>query len=245
MKGMSLHMSRKHEMKKAFLDAFPYTIPVLVGFLVLGMAYGVLMSSKGYAPIWSLLMSLIAFCGSMQYVAITLLVSAFQPWYALFLSLLVNARHIFYGLSMLDKYKETKKLKPVLIYTLCDETFSVLCNAKPKEDTNKTMFYFFVSFLDYFYWSIGTLVGALLGSMIRFDTTGLDFALTALFVVIFVEQWKSTKRHEPAVIGVICSVICLFIFGERFFILASMALILLVTIVFRNKLEVNQDKEEK
>lgn len=230
-------MKRKEQLKLAFKEAFPHTVPVFVGFLVLGTAYGVLMSSKGYAPIVSILMSLIAFCGSMQYVAITLLVSTFQPLYALFLSLLVNARHIFYGLSMLEKYKDMKKAKPFLIFTLCDETFSVLCNVTPKEGTNKTMFYVIISVLNYLYWATGTAVGAFIGKYIRFNTTGLDFALTALFVVIFVEQWKTQKEHAPAVIGVLCAAICLVLVGETYFILAAMVSILIIFLAFRKKFE--------
>lgn len=235
-------MNRRKELVTALKDAFPYTIPVLVGFSVLGIAYGVLMSSKGYAPIFSILMSLIAFCGSMQYVAITLLVSTFQPFSALLLSILVNARHIFYGLSMIKKYEPMKKAKLFLIFTLCDETFTVLCNATPKEGTNKTMFYVLVSLLNYLYWSIATAVGAFIGSRITFDTAGLDFALTALFVVMFVEQWKSTKNHKPAMLGVICSVFSLILVGDTFFILVAMFFILALTILGRRQMETEEER---
>lgn len=230
-------MLRHEEYKTAIKDAFPYTIPVLVGFIVLGTAYGVLMSSKGYAPIFAILMSLIAFCGSMQYVSITLLVSTFNPINALFLSFLVNARHLFYGISMLNKYKKMKKAKPFLIFTLCDETFSVVCNATPKEGTNRTLFYVFISLFNYLYWTIGTAFGAFIGSFIKFDTTGIDFALTALFVVIFVDQWKSQKNHIPAMIGVICSIVSLLLVGQTFFILVAMVFILIITIAFRNQID--------
>ena len=237
---------QKEQCKQAFKEAFPLTVPVLVGFLVLGAAYGVIMSSKGYSPIFSVLMSLIAFCGSMQYVAITLLVSVFQPFYALFLSLLVNARHIFYGLSMLDKYRDIKNAKPLLIFTLCDETFSIVCNATPKEGTNKTLFYLFISLLNYLYWALGTALGAIIGSYISVDTTGLDFSLTALFVVIFIEQWKSQKNHTPALIGVVCSVLCLLIFGETFFLIAAMICILCIIIAFQKQLScIGERKDEK
>ena len=230
-------MSCRERYTRAMKDAFPYTIPVFIGFIVLGTAYGVLMSSKGYAPIFAILMSMIAFCGSMQYVSITLLVSTFQPFYALFLSFLVNARHLFYGLSMLEKYKGIKKAKPFLIFTLCDETFSVLCNAEPKNETDRTLFYVFISLFNYLYWVIGTAIGSLIGSLITFDTKGLDFALTALFVVIFVEQWKSQKNHIPSIIGIVCSIFALLLVGQTFFILAAMVLILLIMVLFRNQIE--------
>lgn len=236
-------MKHREQIKVAFKEAFPLTVPVLVGFLVLGTAYGVLMSSKGYAPIFSILMSLIAFGGSMQYVAITLLVSSFQPFYALFLSFLVNARHIFYGLSMLEKYRDMKRAKPFLIFTLCDETFSVVCNVTPKEGTNRTMFYVFISLLNYLYWAIGTAIGAIIGKYINFDTKGLDFALTALFVVIFLDQWKTKENRRPAMIGVVSSVICLLLVNETFFILAAMVLIVVVTLASRTQMDKSKEEE--
>lgn len=236
-------MSYRERYTRAMKDAFPYTIPVFIGFIVLGTAYGVLMSSKGYAPIFAILMSMIAYCGSMQYVSITLLVSTFQPFYALFLSFLVNARHLFYGLSMLEKYKGIKKAKPFLIFTLCDETFSVLCNTNPKKETDRTLFYVFISLFHYLYWVIGTAIGSFIGSFISFDTEGLDFALTALFVVIFVEQWKSQRNHIPSMIGVVCSILSLLVVGQTFFILAAMVLILLIMVLFRNQIETKTREE--
>jgi len=195
------------EKKKALLAAFPYTIPVFTGYIFLGIAYGILMKINGYGAGWSLLISLIVYAGSAQYVAITFLTSVFNPVYALLLTIMVNARHIFYGISLMGKFKGTGKLKFFLIYMLSDETFSVLCAAEPPENVDKSWFMFFIAFLDYIYWSLGSVVGGLLGDIFTFDTSGLDFALTALFVVIFISQWKSQKRHEPALIGVSCSLV--------------------------------------
>lgn len=222
---------------KALKAAFPYTIPVLTGFIVLGFAYGVLMSTKGYGPMWSFLMSAIAFCGSMQFVAITLLTTVFNPVQALLLSIMVNARQLFYGISMLDKYKGTGKLKPFLIYTLCDETFFTNYTIQPPKEINTNYFYFFVSLLNYAYWSLGSLFGGLIGNMITFDTKGLDFVLTAFFVVIFINQWKSVKKHFSAIVGVISSTLCLIVFGASNFIIPSMLVILLVLLIFRRKIE--------
>ena len=174
----------------ALRAAFPATIPVMTGFLCLGTAYGLLMQSKGYGPGWSVLMSAIAFGGSMQFVAVTLLTTAFDPVQAFLLSVMVNARHMFYGLSLLDKYKGLGKVRPFLIYVLCDETFSLVSTLEPPEGVARKDFYFWISLLDYLYWITGTALGGLLGSFLTFDTTGLDFALTALFVVLFIFGWN-------------------------------------------------------
>lgn len=218
--------------------AFPLTIPVLTGFLFLGIAYGILMKTKGYGVIWAFLMSAVAFCGSMQFVAITLLTTVFQPLQAFLLSLMVNARHLFYGISMLSKYKGLGRVKPFLIYTLCDETFSIACSKEPPEGISPKWFYFFISFFDYVYWVAGSVLGSLLGGLIRFNTKGLDFALTALFVVIFTEQWLNTKgQHFSAVAGVGASGACLLLFGADMFIIPSMIAILVILTVFRKQCE--------
>ena len=189
--------TQRHQRRAALRAAFPATIPVMTGFLCLGIAYGVLMQSKGYGPGWSVLMSAIAFGGSMQFVAITLLTTAFDPLQAFLLSVMVNARHMFYGLSLLDKYKGLGKVRPFLIYVLCDETFSLVSTLEPPEGVAGKDFYFWISLLDYLYWITGTALGGLAGNLITFDTTGLDFALTALFVVLFLEQWKKPENRPP------------------------------------------------
>ena len=223
--------------KRALKSAFPHTIPVMTGYVFLGAAYGILMNSKGYGVIWALLMSLIVYAGSAQYAAITFLTSAFNPLYAFLLTLMVNARHMFYGLSLMSKIKGAGKLKIFITYWLSDETFSVLCAAEPSEGVDRSWFMFFISFLHYIYWSAGTVIGSLVGDMITFNTKGLDFALTALFVVIFISQWKSQKSHEPAVIGVLCTVVCLVLFGQNNFVIPSMIAIIIVLTSMRNKIE--------
>ena len=221
------------EKMKALQAAFPHTIPVFTGFTFLGIAYGILMNSKGYGFGWTVLMSLMAFAGSSQYVAITFLTSQFNPVYAFLMSLIVNARHLFYGISMLDAYKDAGKLKPYLIFGLCDESFSIICSAEPPEGVDRHWFYFFITLLDHGYWVLGSALGGLLGSMVSFNTKGLDFVLTAFFVTIFVGQWKAQKSRKSAVIGVICSVVCLIIFGGDHFIIPSMVAILVVLTLSR------------
>lgn len=230
----------------ALKAAFPHTIPVLTGFMFLGIAYGILMNSKGYGFGWTVLMSLFAFAGSAQYIAVTFLTTVFNPVYALLMTLIINARHLFYGISMLDKYKNAGRLKPYLIFGLCDETFSVLCSTEPPEGVNKNWFYFFVTLLDHLYWVTGSAIGGLLGSVISFNIKGLDFVLTALFVVIFVGQWRTRKNRLPAMVGVLCSVVCLLIFGQRHFIIPAMLAILASLTLFRKGLDakISAAKEE-
>lgn len=224
---------KRNELKHAFKLAFPHTIPVLTGFLILGIAYGVLMSSKGYPVIYSVLMSAIAFCGSMQFVAITLLTTLFNPLEAFLLSLMVNARHLFYGISMLEKYKGFGKIKNFLIYTLCDETFSLVSSVTPPENVEKKYFYFAISFLDYSYWIIGTFLGGVLGSFITFNTTGLDFVLTALFVVLFIEQIRIKQNKVYGFLGIALGILSLILFGASNMVIPTMISVLIVLLVWR------------
>lgn len=213
--------------KKAFQAAFPYTLPICVGFLFLGMSYGFMMRSKGFSFLYPLFMSMFIFAGSMEFVTVNLLLSAFHPLSAFFLALMVNARHLFYGISMLGKYKNVGWKKFYLIYGMCDETFSVNCTAKIPEDVDKGWFMFFVTLLNQIYWVGGETLGALLGYVIHFDTTGIEFVMTALFVVMFLNQWEEKGAdHKAALTGVGASLLCLLVFGGQNFILPAMALII-------------------
>lgn len=214
--------------RAALRAAFPVTVPVMTGFLCLGLAYGVLMQTKGYGPLWSVLMSAIAFGGSMQFVAITLLTTVFDPLQAFLLSVMVNARHIFYGLSLLEKYRGLGRVRGFLIYTLCDETFSLVSSLEPPEHVERREFYFWISLLDYSYWIIGTALGGLVGGFVPFDTTGMDFALTALFVVLFLEQWYRRENRPAGVAGILCAAAALALFGPDNLVIPAMLLILLV-----------------
>lgn len=213
---------------EALRYAFPKTIPIMAGYLVLGAAYGLLINESGYQVWWALIISVFVYAGSLQYLGITFFVAAVNPWYAFFMSLILNARHLFYGLSMLDKYKEAGSLKPYLIFALTDETFSVVCSENPPEGTDRYWVYFFISLLNQLYWVIGTVLGAVAGSLLQFDTKGMDFALTALFTVIFVDQWKAEKDHRAALTGVVASALCVYIFGKDVFIIPAMILIISV-----------------
>ena len=231
-----MRINETHPFKGSVAAAFPHTVPVLTGFLVLGIAYGMLMQSKGYGAPWALLMSGVAYCGSMQFAAISLLTSAFDPLGAFVMSLLVNARHLFYGVSLLEKYRGIGSAKPVLIYLLCDETFSIISSVEPPEGVRPGNFYLAISVLDYLYWVGGTLLGSLAGQFIRFDTTGLDFALTGLFVVLFIEQVSNPKNRASGVVGLGCSVAALAVFGADRLVIPAMILVLAALLIGRKKL---------
>ena len=233
----------KEELIESLKYALPKTIPVLIGYLFLGMAYGILMKAKGFSTFLAMFMSMAAYCGSMQYVAINyLFLAPFNPLYAFILTLTVNSRMSFYGISMVSKYKGTGLLKPFLMFSLSDETFSILCSGNVPEKANRKAFLFFVSFLNYVYWALGTLLGCLIGNFVKFNTKGLDFVLTALFVVIFVEQWlDSDNNHKGAIIGLVCSIPIL-IFKTNIFIIFSMVLIFIVISISYN---LDKHKERK
>lgn len=233
---ISSYESNQRHFVPALRAAFPYTVPVLTGFLFLGIAYGVLMNAKGYGPLWSTLMSAVAFGGSMQFVAISLLTTVFDPVQAFLLSCMVNARHLFYGLSMLEKYRGLGKARIPLIYVLCDETFSLVSTVDPPEGIDRKSFYLSISLLNYSYWVGGTALGGFLGSFIPFDTTGMDFALTALFVVLFLELWKKRENRPAGVIGICSTVLCLILFGAENLVIPAMVMIVAILLGGRKKL---------
>lgn len=230
---------------KALKAAFPYTVPVLLGYLFLGIGFGILLSSKGFAIGWAVLMSTVIFAGSMQYAAISLLTTPTGILTAALLTLTVNARHLFYGLSLIEKFRNMKGKKPYMIFALTDETYSLLCSTKTPDGVDSNWFSFFIALLDHLYWIVGTLIGAAAGSILSFDWTGIDFAMTALFVVIFTEQWESAANHTPALIGLLATVLCLIFVGSQNFIMAAMLLIFLLLTLFRSKLDIEEGGERK
>ena len=222
---------------QAFKAALPHTLPIAVGFLFLGVSYGFLMRSLGISFLYPMLMWLFIISGSMEFVAAHLLLLPFNPWRALGLALMVNARHLFYGISMLDKYKGLGWKKPYLIFGMCDESFTINCTVKPPADVDSGWFMFFVTLLNQIYWVAGATLGSLLGYIIKFDTTGIDFVMTALFVVMFLGQWDEAKEHRPALVGLGCACLCLLLFGGDSFVLPAMALIVLCFTFDRKRAE--------
>lgn len=207
--------------RAAFLD----TIPVMTGYLFLGFGFGIIMMKNGFGVLWALAMSLFIFAGSMQYVAVGLLTSGAGLLTVAMTTFVVNARHLFYGISMVEAYRGTGKKKPYLIFALTDETYSLVSREKLPEGIDRKKYYFLVSIFDQSYWVAGTLLGSLAGSLLPINYEGIDFVLTALFVTIFVEQWLTTKKHLPALIGLGATALCLLIFGSETFLIPSMILI--------------------
>ena len=220
----------------ALRAAFPATIPVLTGYLCIGMAYGLLMANAGYGVFWALLLSLLCYAGSMEFVAVSLLTVGFDPVQALLMALMINARHAFYGLSMLEKYRGTGWARPCLIVSLTDATVSLVSTLAPPDGVTRRDFYFWISLLDYLYWQMGSVLGALIGGLLPFDTTGLDFALTALFIVLFLEQWRKRENRPAALIGLGCTAVSLAVVGADRLVIPAMVLILAVLLGGRNKL---------
>lgn len=223
--------------RKAFAAAFPYTIPIFAGFWFIGITYGIYMNVSGFSFWYPMLMSFVIYAGSIEFVTVNLLLGSFNPLQALAVTLMINARHLFYGLSMLDKLKGVGLKKIYLIFGMCDESFSINYATQIPEGVDKGWFMFFVTMLNHFYWVSGATIGGIFGSFIRFNTDGLDFVMTAMFVVIFLEQWLKEKEHFSALIGLGISLLCLAAFGPERFLLPSMAAILLTLTAARNPLE--------
>ncbi len=221
-----------YSIQKAFRCALPHTLPIFAGFWFLGLTYGIYMNVSGFSFWYPCLMSLTIFAGSMEFVTVALLLGAFNPLQALALTLMINARHLFYGISMLDKYKGSGWKKPYLIFGMCDESFSINYTADIPADIDRGWFMFFVTLLNHLYWFSGATLGGIFGSLIHFDTKGLDFVMTAMFVVIFMEQWMKEKQHKSALIGLGVSLACLILFGADNFIIPAMSAILAALTIF-------------
>lgn len=221
----------KKTAKIALLD----TIPVMTGYVFLGFGFGIIMQQNGFGLIWAVAMSLFIYAGSMQYVGVGLLTGGAGLVTAALATLLVNARHLFYGISMIDAYKGTGKKKPYLIFALTDETYSLVSREQLPQGVDRNSYFFLVSLFDQCYWVAGTALGSLAGSLIPMNFEGIDFALTALFVTIFVEQWLSSKDHFPAIVGVVSAAACLLLFGPDTFLIPTMILIAAILIMANKK----------
>ena len=223
-------------MKQTLRMAWVDTLPVMTGYLVLGFGFGIILKANGFGILTALIMSAAIYAGSMQYVAIGLLTGGASLITAALTTLMVNARHLFYGISMLDKYRDVGKRKPYLIFALTDETYSLVCRDRPELAKDQYADYTLaVSLFDHAYWILGSVLGAVAGSLLTFNSEGIDFALTALFVTVFLEQWLTTKKHLPALIGVGVSVLCLILFGSESFLIPTMLIIALLLSLYREE----------
>lgn len=212
---------KKNAIRTAFLD----TLPVMTGYVFLGFGFGIVMQQSGYGAIWSVSMSLFIYAGSMQYMAVSLLTGGASLITTALTTFVVNARHLFYGISMVDAYRGAGKKKPYLIFSLTDETYSLVSQNQPPEGISRHGYCLLVSAFDHLYWVSGTLLGALAGNYLPINYQGIEFVLTALFVTIFVEQWLSTQNHFPAIVGTGATAVCLMLFGKDVFLIPSMFLI--------------------
>ena len=234
-------MTKQNSIKKAFKAAFPYTIPIFAGFWFLGMTYGIYMNVSGFSFLYPMLMSITIFAGSMEFITVDLLLGSFNPVQAFLMTLMINARHLFYGISMLDKFRGTGLKKLYLIFGMCDESFSINYTAKIPPDVDRGWFMFFVTLLNHFYWFSGSILGGIFGSLIHFNTEGLDFVMTAMFTVIFLEQWLKDRQHISALLGLGISLLCLWIFGADNFIIPSMAAMLMMLTLLRKPVEKREE----
>lgn len=228
--------------RRALAAAFPHTVPILAGFLFLGMAYGIYMNVSGFRFWYPMLMGLTIFGGSLEFVAVSMLLAPFAPLQTLLVALMLQARHLFYGIAMLEKYQGLGPKRFYLIFGMCDESFSINCSARIPEGVDRGWFYFWVTLLNHSYWVAGATLGGLAGSLLSFDTTGLDFVMTAMFVVIFLEQWEKERGHLPSLIGLAASAVCLAVFGPDSFLLPAMGCILALLTLLRSPIDRRQQK---
>ncbi len=228
---------RSDRYRRALAAAFPHTVPILAGFLFLGVTYGIYMNVSGFSFVYPMLMSMTIYAGSMEFVTANLLLGSFDPLQAFVLTLMINARHLFYGLAMLDRFRGTGIKKLYLIFGMCDETFSINCSAEPPEGVDRGLFMTFVTLLNHIYWVAGATLGGIFGSLIRFSTDGLDFVMTAMFVVIFLENWLKGGEHYSSLLGLGLSLLCLVLFGADNFIIPSMLAIIGALTLLRKPME--------
>lgn len=225
------------EKRHLLREAFVHTIPVMTGYLFLGFAFGVFLESKGYGWPWALLMSVFIYAGSMQFVTVDLLAGAASLIGAAIMTLMVNARHLFYGIAMLDEFREIGRKKPYMIFSLTDETFSLFCALKEPPGPDRKRLLLYIALLDQLYWVLGSVVGSVFGSIWHIPSEGIDFVMTALFTVIFLDRWKAETDHTASILGIVISVLCLLMFGPSGFVIPAMLSITAVFLLLRGRLE--------
>ncbi len=231
--------------RKTLAAAFPVTVPVLMGYLAIGMAFGLMLQSIGYGAHWALLMSLVIYAGSGQYLGVSLLAAGAPLPHVAFMTLMVNFRHLVYGLSMLEKFRGMGSRKFYMIFSLTDETYALLSSAQAPEGVDEHDFFFTVAMLNHSYWIAGSVAGALLGAALGFDTTGVDFAMTALFLVIAVGQWRAAGSHIPALLGGAATLASLLLAGAEDMLLPALAIIVIALTLLRPRLEGTHEREEE
>ena len=220
---------------KTVKAAFVKSLPVMAGYVILGIGFGILAWNGGYGLPWALAMSLLVYAGSMQYVGVGLLAGGASVLTVILTTVMVNARHLFYSISMFGHYKNSGRYKPYLIFALTDETYSLLCDGQVPEGMDPDRFRFLVSLFNHSYWVLGSVLGSLAGSVLPFSTAGIEFSMTALFIASFTEQWITAKDHLPALTGLVCTLLCLLVFGTEGFLIPAMVLITLLLLLLRSR----------
>lgn len=223
--------------KQIIKQAFYKSLPVLAGYVVLGIGFGILLRSAGYGVLWAFAMSAFIYAGSMQYVGVGLISGGASILTTAFTTIMVNARHLFYSISMIDRYKNAGKYKPYMIFALTDETYSLLCDGHAPAEGDPNQYRFFVSLFNQCYWVTGSVLGSMLGAVLPFSTRGIEFSMTALFIASFTEQWLTAHDHIPALTGLLGTLICLAIFGPENFLIPAMLLITLILTILRKREE--------
>lgn len=226
-------------------QAFLKSLPVMAGYVILGIGFGILLRGAGYGPLWAFAMGLLIYAGSMQYVGVGLIAGGASVITTLLTTLMVNARHLFYSISMITRYRDAGKYKPYLIFALTDETYSLLCDGNVPEGADPHLYHFLVSLFNQCYWVTGCVLGSLLAEVLPFSTTGIEFSMTALFIASFTEQWLSGGSHIPALAGLLCSLICLLIFGPERFLIPAMLLITAVLTLLRGRLSPGEEADAR
>lgn len=225
-------------------QAFYKSIPVLAGYIILGIGFGILLQNAGYGVLWAFAMSCFIYAGSMQYVGVSLITGGASVITTVLTTIMVNARHLFYSISMIERYKDTGKYKPYLIFALTDETYSLLCDGQVSDKKYGDLYRFFVSLFNQCYWVTGSVIGSLLGSVLPFSTDGIEFSMTALFAASFTEQWICGKNHIPALTGLVCSLLCLAVFGSEHFLIPAMLLITVTLTVLQRQILSGEEETE-
>lgn len=225
-------------------QAFYKSLPVLAGYVILGIGFGILLQNAGYGVLWAISMSCLIYAGSMQYVGVGLIAGGASVITTILTTVMVNARHLFYSVSMIKRYKDAGKYKPYLIFSLTDETYSLLCDGQVLDEKSGSLYRFLVSMFNQCYWITGSIIGSLLGSVLSFSTNGIEFSMTALFIASFTEQWISARNHIPALAGLACSLLCLVIFGAEHFLIPAMLLITLTLTVAQRRIVLSGEETE-
>ena len=211
------------------------TLPVMAGYLVLGIGFGILLRNAGYGAAWAFAMSAFIYAGSLQYFGVSLLSGGASVLTTILTTVMVNARHLFYSISMIEPYKDAGKCKPYLIFALTDETYSLVCGGKAPDEETAALYWFWLSLFNQCYWVLGSVLGSLLGAVLPFSTAGIEFSMTALFVAAFTQQWLETKDHVPALIGLLGTLLCRAVFGRDRFLIPAMLLITLILTLLRGR----------